>query len=287
MNRFLAASVGLHAAAFGAALAPGHRRQTVRRCALALVVVDQALLTGAGLWPRSRLLGPNLTRLPPGLPGIVLSFDDGPDPEVTPRVLDLLDAAGARASFFCIGQRARAFPALVGEIARRGHSVENHTEHHHRHFAALGQRGMRREIVRAQEVLAGLAGRKPRYFRAPMGLRNPLLQSVLDETGLQLASWTRRALDGARTCEPVAASNRLAGGLAAGDLLLMHDGNCASNAAGRPVVLEILPALLDRMRVLGLPGLSLDAISRCCSPAVATAASGDRRSAGSTPSGAA
>ncbi len=264
MNRLLTASIGVHGAALGATiLAPRARRAVVARWALAAVAADQAVLTAAGMWPRSRLLGPNLTRLPAGLPGLVLSFDDGPDPEVTPRVLDLLEAAGASASFFCIGQRARAFPDLVREIARRGHSVENHTEHHLRHFAALGPAGMRREIMQAQQVLAELAGRPPGWFRAPMGLRNPLLQPVLDEAGLMLASWTRRALDGARRCDPEVALRRLlggsreAGGLAAGDLLLMHDGNCARDAAGRPVVLEILPPLLDRMQGLGVPGLSL------------------------------
>ncbi len=254
MNRVLAASVGLHAACLATVLAAPRRW----RPALAAVAVNQAVLTGAGLWPRSRLLGPNLTRLPAATPGIVLSFDDGPDPEVTPRVLDLLDDAGATASFFCIGQRARAFPALVRDIARRGHSVENHTDHHYRHFAALGLPGLRREVRQAQGVLADLAGRPPRWFRAPMGLRNPLLQTVLDEAGLGLASWTRRALDGARSCHAEAALRRLATGLAAGDVLLLHDGNCAHDADGAPAVLEILPPLLQRMRALGLSGVSLE-----------------------------
>ncbi|WP_428374579.1 polysaccharide deacetylase family protein [Lichenicoccus sp.] len=258
MNRLLSASIGLHGAALGAAiLAPGPRRGAARRWALATVAANQAVLTAAGMCPRSRLLGPNLARLPADLRGLVLSFDDGPDPDVTPRVLDLLDAAGAKASFFCLGQRARAFEDLVREIARRGHSVENHTEHHYRHFAALGRAAMRREIAGAQEVLTRLAGRPPRFFRAPMGLRNPLLQPVLDESGLRLASWTRRALDGARHCQPEAALRRLTRDLAPGDLLLMHDGNCARDAAGRPVVLDILPPLLERMRALDLPGLSL------------------------------
>ncbi len=253
--------------------------------ALAAIAANQTVLTAAGLWPRSRLLGPNVTRLPAGLPGLVLSFDDGPDPRVTPVVLDLLDAAGARASFFCIGQRARAYPDLVREVARRGHSVENHTEHHPWHFAALGRTGMRGEIMQAQEVLARLAGRPPRYFRAPMGLRNPLLQPVLQEAGLHLASWTRRALDGTRRCPPEAALRRLTRRLGTGDLLLMHDGNCAMGADGRPAVLDILPALLDRMRVLGLRGLSLD-----CAPGLvpaAPAARMARQDPDSTPAGAA
>ena len=258
MNRTIRASIGLHGAALAAvALAPRDRRPDVARWALAAVAANQAVLTAAGLWPRSRLLGPNLTRLPATARGVALSFDDGPDPEVTPRVLDLLDAAGAKASFFCIGQRARAFPDLVREIARRGHGVENHTEHHPRHFAALGRAGMRREILQAQAVLAELAGRPPRWFRAPMGLRSPLLQPVLDGTGLRLASWTRRALDGTRRCTAEAGLRRLSDGLAAGDLLLLHDGHCARDEAGRPVVLQILPPLLERMRARSLPGVSL------------------------------
>ena len=122
---FLKASFALHGvAAAGLLAAPG-----LWPWALAAVVANHAILTTAGLLPRSTLLGANLTRLPAAAIArreVAITIDDGPDPEVTPQVLDLLDAAGAKASFFCIGWRARENPALCREIVARGHRIENH-----------------------------------------------------------------------------------------------------------------------------------------------------------------
>ena len=148
------------------------------------LVANHTLLAAAGMWPRSRVLGPNMTRLPleAGARGeVALTFDDGPDPLVTPQVLDLLDGHGATASFFCIGAAAKAAPALARQIVARGHSVENHTMTHSSAFACLGPRGLRREVAGAQSELSDITGTAPRFFRAPMGLRSPLLDPVLAE----------------------------------------------------------------------------------------------------------
>ncbi len=223
------------------------------------LAANHALLTAAGLLPRSTLLGPNLTRLPAAAAArgeVVISIDDGPDPEVTPRVLDQLDAAGAHASFFCIGQRATAHPGLVRDIIARGHTIENHSEHHWKRFSTLGPGAMAREISAAQASLAALTGRPPRYFRAPAGLRNPFLEPVLAPLELQLASWTRRAYD-TRNGDPASVLARLTKGLAGGDILLLHDGNAARTPAGEAVILEVLPALLARIRAAGLTPVCL------------------------------
>jgi peptidoglycan/xylan/chitin deacetylase (PgdA/CDA1 family) len=172
-----------------------------------------------------------------------LTFDDGPDPAVTPRLLDLLDDAGARATFFVIGRRAEAHPRLTAEIADRGHRVENHTYSHHPTFAFSGPGGLGREIDRAQRAVTALTGRTPVWFRAPAGMRNPLLGGVLARRGLALASWTRRPFDRA-TREPRRIVGRLTRSLAAGDVLLLHDGGSLTAPSGRPAVLEALPQLL-------------------------------------------
>jgi len=225
---------------------------------LAALILNHGVLW-AGMRPGSRILGPDTRHLPAAAVRrgeVALTFDDGPDPVVTPQVLDLLDAAGARASFFCIGTAARAHPDLVRDIARRGHSVENHTERHALNFATYGIGATRREIVAAQATLAPLAGRPPAFFRAPFGLRSPFLAPAIRGLGLTYLSWTRRALDGARG-DPAAGLARLTRGLAAGDILLMHDGRCARDRDGRPVVLAILPALLDELAARGLRSVSL------------------------------
>jgi peptidoglycan/xylan/chitin deacetylase (PgdA/CDA1 family) len=237
---------------------------------LGALALNHALLT-CGMHARSSLLGPNLTRLPAGHgPRLALTFDDGPDPEVTPRVLDLLEAAGATATFFVLGQRAARHPALLREMLARGHGIENHTHTHPHGFACLGPVAQWRQIRRAQEAILEACGQAPRYFRAPMGLRNPLLGPGLDAEGLRLVSWTRRGLD-TRRQPPERALARLTRGLAAGDILLLHDANSAPGPNGRPLVLTILPALLARIADQGLSARALPPPEAAAGAAAATA----------------
>lgn len=255
MPPLLRATFGLHAAAAGTLLL----RPEWAGWAIGAVVLNHAALTAAGLWPRSRWLGPNLVRLPPASAArgeVALTIDDGPDPAVTPAVLELLERHGARATFFCIAQHAREHPALVREMVKRGHSVQNHSDVHRHNFSLLGPRGFLREIERAQQTLTELCGERPTCFRAPAGLRNPFLDPVLHRLGLRLASWTRRGYD-TRERDPARVLQRLTRGLAAGDILLLHDGNAARTAQGRPVVLEVLPPLLERCRQAGLRCVTL------------------------------
>ncbi len=217
--------------------------------AVAALVANHAVLSSAGLLPRSTLLGPNIVRLPEASAArgeIALTIDDGPDPEVTPRVLDLLDAAGARASFFCIGHRARQHPALCREIVARGHRVENHGDSHSKAFSLFGPGRMRRDIAAAQATLADITGQAPRFFRATAGLRNPFLDPVLHGLDLRLAAWTRRPYD-TRTGDAELVYQRLSRNLAAGDILLMHDGHAARTADGQAVILAVLPRLLQTL----------------------------------------
>jgi len=254
-SALILASVALHAAALAAAVV----ELGAWPWALGAIVANHALLTAAGLWPRSKVLGPNLTRLPPAAAArgeVALTFDDGPDPELTPRVLDLLEAHGVRATFFCIAEKAARHPGLARELVRRGHAVENHSNRHEHTFAFLMLGGLRRDLSESQATLTALTGRAPRFFRPPMGFRNPLLDPVLHEMGLALASWTRRGYD-THLGDPDQVAMLLGRGLAAGDILLLHDGHAASTPDGKPVVLEVLPRLLGTIRRLGLKPVTL------------------------------
>jgi peptidoglycan/xylan/chitin deacetylase (PgdA/CDA1 family) len=227
--------------------------------ALGAVVLDHAVVAATGLWPRSTWLGSNLLRLPPASVArheVALTIDDGPDPAITPAVLDLLDAHRARATFFCIGRHAERHAALCREIVRRGHSVQNHSHRHSHRFSLLGPGAIRREVLQAQDTLAQVTGQPPRYFRAPAGLRNLFLAPVLHELDLQLVAWTRRGFDTARR-DPAGVLQRLTHTLAAGDILLLHDHNTALAASGQPVTLEVLPALLQRFEQDGLRAVTL------------------------------
>ncbi len=250
----LKATAAVHAASLGALAIPA-----TRPWALGMLAANHAVLTLAGMLPRSNLLGPNLTRLPTEAQArreVALTFDDGPDPEITPRVLDLLDAAGAKASFFCIGRRARQHPALCREIVARGHRVENHGDTHSKVFALFGPARMRADIVSAQITLADITGHVPLFFRPTAGLRNPFLDPVLVGLDLRLAAWTRRPYD---TWEgrPHRVLQRLIRGLAAGDILLMHDGHGARAPDGQAVILATLPTLLQTLTAHQLQPVTL------------------------------
>ncbi|WP_069265802.1 polysaccharide deacetylase family protein [Paraburkholderia nodosa] len=237
---FISGAAALHAGAAAAVVAQPHAWPW----AAGSVVASHLALIAAGLWPRSALLGPNWTRLPEHAgQRIALTIDDGPDPEVTPRVLDLLDHFDVRATFFCIGDLARRHPHLVEAIVARGHAVENHSQRHRHTFSVSGPIVMKREIEAAQRTLTEIAGTPPRFFRAPAGLRNPFLEPVLCGLGLHLASWTRRGFD-TRAKEAGTVTHRLLDGLAARDILLVHDGHAARDASGKPLVLDVLPSLL-------------------------------------------
>ncbi len=254
----LQASAGLHVLAAGTALA----WPALAPWALGGVALNHLALSAAGLWPRSALLGPNLTHLDAQHAArgeLALTLDDGPDPEVTPAVLDLLaahGAHGAQATFFCIAERAAQHPALLRRIVAAGHSVQNHSLQHRHHFSLLGPRGFAREIGRAQDLLTDLSGSRPHCFRAPAGLRNPLLDPVLHRLGLHLVSWTRRGFD-TRQSDPKRVLGRLTHQLAGGDILLLHDGHARRSANGRPVVLDVLPQLLQACSSAGLKLVTL------------------------------
>jgi peptidoglycan/xylan/chitin deacetylase (PgdA/CDA1 family) len=245
----LLGSAALHAAgAVALAVAPRHWPAVA-----GTLLANHVVLAAVSLWPQSRLLGPNQSRLPAAAARrgeVALTFDDGPDPEVTPRVLDLLDRAGARATFFCIGRRVAAHPELAAEIVRRGHGIGNHTWSHPHGFAWYLPAAQRREVLRAQEAIARATSRAPTLFRAPAGLRNPFLERELHRTGLTLASWSRRGFDTVEK-DSAAILRRLLDGASGGDVLLLHDGS-AVTGGGNPVVLEVLPRLLDELGSRGL-----------------------------------
>lgn len=228
--------------------------------ALAAVLANHAVLALSGLLPRCRALGPNWTRLPAAAAArrqIALTLDDGPDPEVTPQVLAILERHAAHATFFCIGDKAARHPELMRDIVRRGHRVENHSQHHYHYFAFLGLSGLTREIQAAQDTVTAITGRAPAFFRAPAGIRSPLLDPVLARLGLRLAAWTRRGFD-TRVSDPALVMRRLLRDMKPGAILLLHDGNCARTAAGVPVVVAVLPALLEAAAAAGLRTVTLD-----------------------------
>ncbi|HEX7375241.1 MAG TPA: polysaccharide deacetylase family protein [Steroidobacteraceae bacterium] len=226
---------------------------------LAGFVADHMILSTVGLVPRGTLLGPNLSRLPPASVArneVAITIDDGPDPEVTPELLSILARQGASATFFCVGERVRAFPQLARQISRSGHAVENHTRCHPYAFSLYGPGRLQREVAGCQADIAAVVGTVPAFFRAPAGLRNPLLQPVLTGCDVRLVSWTRRGFDTVES-NPSVVRRRLLRDLAAGDILLLHDGRAARSHDGRAVILNVLSEVLESIRGAGLKPVTL------------------------------
>jgi peptidoglycan/xylan/chitin deacetylase (PgdA/CDA1 family) len=227
--------------------------------AVAMLLFSHLTMMIAGLLPRSTWMGANLVRLPTSAVErceVSITIDDGPDPQVTPQVLEILARHGVSATFFCIGTRANAHPDLCRAIVAAGHRIENHGGRHPTLCSLSGPAGWRREILDGQQTLQRITGQAPHFYRAVAGLRNIFLDPVLHVAGLQLASWTRRGFD-TRERDPQKVLARLTRQLNAGDILLMHDGNAARTLTGEALIVVVLPRLLEVIRQRGLRPVTL------------------------------
>ncbi len=223
------------------------------------LIADHVLIALAGIVPRAQFFGPCLSQLTQaeGAEGrVALTFDDGPDPEVTPAVLDILEERGVTATFFPIGRRAADHPSLVEKITAAGHTLGNHSWSHSPAFFFYSIRRLTMEIDRSQELLETLGGQRPTHFRAPAGIRGPFLQPILDRRGLSLTAWNARGYDTTDT-SPNRVLKRLSRRLEPGVILLLHDGSSARASDGRAVVLHVLPRLLDALEARGLTPVAL------------------------------
>ena len=196
------------------------------------------------LHPRSSLYLPVFSRVTEPGASFALTLDDGPDPEQTPRILDALAAAGARATFFVIGSHVRRHPQVVRRMVAEGHALGLHSDSHS-HWFNLWPPGRVAEDLRAcGAALAEATGLPPpRLFRPPIGLKNPVVGHVAAQLGLVCVTWTagggdtaRRSLDQVeRRCLP---------GLRPGGIILLHDGRDPASPRSRPHAVPLVQRLL-------------------------------------------
>ncbi len=177
---------------------------------------------------------------------IALTFDDGPNAEHTARLLGILDAQGVKATFFVIGKEAEKEPVLMQRIVAEGHQAANHTYSHPPLFCFLSPRGLRREIEAGQQAIKDACGVSPKHFRSPVGLRHPLLEERLKESGLEYISWRVRAFD-TRLQESGAIARRIVENTEAGDVILLHDRPGAASER----MLEALPGIIEDLKERG------------------------------------
>jgi peptidoglycan-N-acetylglucosamine deacetylase len=195
-------------------------------------------------------------RGPEDAEGVALTFDDGPSPEHTPKILDMLDAAKVKAAFFIIGRKAAEHPDVVRAIAARGHAIGLHSFGHDRLFSLRSLRFVRDDLRRGLEAIEAITGERPVMFRPPIGHTNPRIAKAADELGLIVVGWSVRALDGVGQARPESVAARVTKRLRRGAIVLLHDA--AERDDREPASLRALPEILSAMQRRGLLGVRVD-----------------------------
>jgi peptidoglycan-N-acetylglucosamine deacetylase len=204
----------------------------------------------------SSLWAPTLWRAP-GVNAVALTFDDGPDPEFTPRILDILAREKVRATFFVVGEHARVNQDLLREIDRQGHLIGNHSFSHARSINFALHARLTREINACNEVIEAAIGKRPTFYRVPQGFKNPAVGDVMAKLGMNCVGWQVRGFDAVRS-DASSIARRLVHKARAGGILLLHDGSCLQGRQDRSATLEALPLIIDGLRARGLEFKRLD-----------------------------
>jgi len=222
---------------------------------LAFAVYVGIAMTGV-LVPQLEMFGEVISRGPPDVRAIALTFDDGPSPVTTPRVLQALAAAGAKATFFVLGVKAEAHPGVLRDIVAAGHELGVHGYQHHHLYALLTPDAVARDIARARDVVERETGVRVKWFRPPVGQVSPRTAAGARRAGVPIVAWSVRGLDGlrARTSEQVV--SRITPGLLPGAIVLLHDA--AEDDDFEPAAIAALPRLLANTKEKGLAAVTLD-----------------------------
>ncbi|MFL6117141.1 MAG: polysaccharide deacetylase family protein [Catenulispora sp.] len=201
-------------------------------------------------FPATTTFGPARNRLLPGLAArgapdhVALTFDDGPDPNSTPRFLSLLAAREVHATFFLLGSMASRAPGLVREIHAAGHEIAVHGWHH-RSLLLRGPRATQQDLARARDLLADLTGTQPRLFRPPYGVMTTAAHLSARRLNLRPTLWTSWGEDWTARATPASVLKQVTKDLHGGGTVLLHDTDCTSKPGSWRATLGAVPLLLD------------------------------------------
>ena len=154
---------------------------------------------------------------------VSLTFDDGPDGDMTPRVLDILQQYGITATFFLIGNRVKNNPDIVARLYKEGHIVANHTYSHLSTFPLSGSSRVKQEIEDTNKAIFSVVGKVPHLFRPPFGVTNPIIGKVVKQKGLTTIGWSIRSLDTISSRSRNEVCEKVVGSLHPGAIILLHD----------------------------------------------------------------
>jgi peptidoglycan/xylan/chitin deacetylase (PgdA/CDA1 family) len=205
-----------------------------------------ALIVGGVLLPHLGMFGDVIWQGVGGERAIALTFDDGPHPDSTPKILQLLAREGLTATFFVLGNKAEAYPEVVRDIVRAGHGVGVHGYHHYRLYSLLPPSAVEEDIRKAQDAVERASGVKPRLFRPPVGQVSPRTADGARRAGVDIVVWSVRGFDGLRNADPDRIAQRVERGLRPGAIVLLHDA--AERDDHVPASLEALPKIIAAIR---------------------------------------
>jgi peptidoglycan-N-acetylglucosamine deacetylase len=224
----------------------------VGRALAAVAVAAAAAYASPGLGAVGRLRYPGVVRRLDGAgAAVALTFDDGPHPAGTPAVLAELDRHELRATFYVIAAHARRHPDVVGEIVAAGHELGLHGGPHVPH-ALLPPPALERVLGHARAEIEEIAGASVPTLRAPFGAASLATLRFAARRGMPLMSWSRWGRDWEPRAAPEAIARRVAGGVTAGDILLLHDSDAYSARGSWERTVAALPAIADQLREAGL-----------------------------------
>ena len=215
-----------------------------------------ALAHGA-YYPNSPIFGSVISQVPSDEPLVALTFDDGPNPDATPPILDALVERGAKASFFILGRHAERWPDIVRRIADDGHAICNHGYHHRKlHLKSPGY--VRDDLELGTRAIVDACGVRPRFFRAPHGFRSPWVTAIARSLGQRTVGWSRGVWDTSLPGVEVIAE-RTVRAARPGAILLLHDGDGYDPLGNRMQTAQAVPIIVDRIRSAGLRLVTVDA----------------------------
>jgi peptidoglycan/xylan/chitin deacetylase (PgdA/CDA1 family) len=215
------------------------------------------LHAGPALAPIVPGLGPALgIEMKLGEDGVALTFDDGPHPQGTPAVLEVLRGRGATATFFLVGEQVARYPTLVAEIAAAGHAVELHC-FRHRNNLRLGPRAFLEDAERASAVIEDAGGQAISDYRPPYGIFSAPTLHAVRQRGWRPVLWSRWGRDWDRSATAESIARRSSTGIAAGDIVLLHDADYYSARGSWVRTAAALPLILDEIEACGLKTASL------------------------------
>ncbi|MGH9470064.1 MAG: polysaccharide deacetylase family protein [Terriglobia bacterium] len=226
--------------------------------ALIVLWVVALLFYGCSV-PSSQLFGPSLVRGPRGRHCVALTFDDGPTPPHTERILDILKEYGVTATFFVNGKLVDRFPETLRRIAGENHAIGNHTYSHLFLYLKTRKR-IAAEIDRTQEAIERVTGQRPKIFRSPYGVRWFGLFRVLRQRGMRSVQWSDTGFDWIKKNTPADIARKTLKNVRDGSVILLHDG-CGAlepEQADQSATAAALPIIIEGVRKRGFTFVALD-----------------------------